>query len=126
MKKWKNTGLLAVLLASVFGFNSDVPAQADGGDSVKIACLAPLSLVAGCVVGTPIAATRMTRRSFSSLMSALKDDNNSYKVWGGQCAILLAIPVGAIKGCYYGPKNAIVNCAKEPFSKDCFSLGEMP
>ena len=114
------------LTATVFAALCAAPAFADDPGSAKSILLAPFSLVAGCAVGTPISAVRHTKKTFSKLFSALDQDNFSYKFWGGQCAILLAVPVGAIEGCYFGPKNSVVNCASKPFSKDAFSLGETP
>ena len=118
--------ILSAVSGLVLATCAVAPVAADDASAAKSICVAPLSLVAGCAVGTPIAAARHAKKTFSNLMSALSDDNNSYKFWGGQCAIILAVPIGAVKGCFYGPKNSIVNCTSKPFSKDAFSLGEMP
>lgn len=103
-------------------------ALADDQGSVKDAYAAPvvvLGAATGIVVGTPIAAVRMSGRDIKAVFDQYDGDTFSWKFWGRPLALPIGIIEGTIKGCIGGPKNAIRYSKDKPFSKDAFSLEEL-
>ncbi len=102
-------------------------ALADDQGAVKKVCAVPILMfgaAAGIVVGTPIAAARMSGKDMKAIYHEYDDDTFSWKLWGRPLAIPVGILEGAIKGCIIGPKNAI-RYANKPFSKEAFSLEDL-
>jgi len=75
--------------------------------------LAVFSSASGLIVGTPIAAVRLSAKEMKSIYHEYDNDPLCWKFWGRPLAIPFGIVEGTIKGCIAGPK---------PFSKEAFSL----
>jgi len=84
--------------------------------------LAVFSSASGLIVGTPIAAVRLSAKEMKSIYHEYDNDPLCWKFWGRPLAIPFGIVEGTIKGCIAGPKNALHWSSVKPFSKEAFSL----
>lgn len=87
------------------------------------------SFVVGTVVGTPIAAVRKTIQDTRSGIKDITGENKWLKILLFVPGTIISVPFacvsGPVEGAYFGTRNSLVH-ANEPFSKDAFSLGDMP
>lgn len=119
------TTLLGTVLFSAFTLQP-APAKEQGmGKSICQLPMSALGLVTACAVGTPIAITRLSSKGTEHMMHDFKHGAPSGKFWSALASVPLNIAKGTVKGCVVGPKNAITNCARKPFSKNAFSMGRL-
>ncbi len=83
------------------------------------------SMVAGTVIGTPIAIVRTTGSQYIGCVKEFKKDSNTYKFWGALYSAPVAAIAGPIKGTICGVKNAVHYSVDKPFGKEAFSLGNL-
>jgi len=119
--------MLSTLAAFLLSGAIQAPSNADDGLGAKLIKfpVTLTSVAAGTALGTPIAMSR-------KMMSNTKETYDSVGEGGGMkkaAALVVAPPVGIVKGSFQGmilgPKNAWNNSSEHPFSKDCFSLGDL-
>lgn len=126
MNKLWVTGLLALLLVvQLVPADAASPAKSSSS-SLLSAPLAVMGICAGFVVGSPIAiARRFVHDEKSGTRGIAGDTSNP---WLLAPAAVISLPFAAISGFCEGPVYAFRNSymADKPFSKEQFSLGEMP
>jgi hypothetical protein len=89
---------------------------------------------AGLVLGTPVAVTRCTVKSYKDLTVKVADKIGG-KTGGkdcGPCCLIVSVATlpagivwGGLTGSYYGGKNAFKVGFNQPFHPDSFSLGKL-
>lgn len=127
--------VLSLAMIAVAGFGAIAPAMAndDALDKVTQGALLPTrvgGVVAGTVIGTPIAVVRESYKSYIDLTV-----KGSEQIHGKDCGpanLLVSVftlpaglVVGTVKGGYYGLKNGFMKGFETPFHPDSFSLGEL-
>jgi len=125
-------GLAMIMVASA-GAVAPVMAADEAMEKVTQAALLPTRLggvVAGTVLGTPVAVVRESYKSYIDLTG-----KGAEAIKGKECgpACLLVsvftlpagLVVGGVKGSYYGLKNGFMKGFETPFHPDSFSLGEL-
>ncbi len=125
MRKILLSTISALLVSGVL----QAPSYADSSEVGKEILMFPVtmsSMAVGTVLGTPIA---ITRKSFDDTKETCNQVGGDHGPFVKGLGLLVALPVGVftgtLKGLYFGPKNALYNSGEHPFSKDCFSLGEI-
>ena len=121
---------LAMAAATVATVAAPAFAADDAMDKVTSVALFPTrvgGVVAGTVVGTPIAVARESFKSYCSMTSKGTEMIHA-KDCGPAAAVvsLVTIPgglvVGGVKGSYYGVKNGVVDGFTTPFHPNSFSM----
>jgi hypothetical protein len=123
IRKTLAASVCAVLLAACSVCRALADSQ--GAGKSASAPVVVLGVASGIVVGTPIAATRMSGRDMNAIIQAYDGDTFAWKCFGRPVAIPLGILEGTIKGCIAGTKNAIRYSKDKPFSKEAFSLEDL-
>jgi hypothetical protein len=117
--------LLSTVAAFLLSGAVQSPSHADAGAIVKFP-VTLTSIAAGTAIGTPIAMIRKSAADTKECCDKLSDNGGMIKKAG---ASVIALPVGIVKGtvqgAILGPKNAFKNSGENPFSKDCFSMGDL-
>lgn len=124
---------LAMSVIAAAGTFAPVLAADDAMEKVTQGALIPTrvgGVVAGTVLGTPIAVVRESYKSYIDLT-----DKGAEAIKGKECgpACLLVsvftlpagLVVGTVKGSYYGIKNGFMKGFETPFHPESFSLGEL-
>jgi hypothetical protein len=87
------------------------------------------SFAVGTVVGIPIASVRKTIQDTRNGIKDITGENKWLKILLFAPGTIISVPFacisGPVQGAYFGTRNSLMNC-NEPFSKDAFSLGDMP
>lgn len=87
-------------------------------------------VVAGTVIGTPIAIVRESYKSYVDLTSKAAEEIKA-KDCGPACLLVsvFTLPagliVGGVKGTYYGLKNGFMDGFQTPFHPDSFSITKL-
>lgn len=123
MRRVMLSTIAAVLLTTVL----PAPSYADGMLSeVTKFPMTMTSFVAGTVLGTPIAVGRKVMNNTKETCDNMAGDKGmAMKAACGVVALPVGLFTGSLEGMYLGPKNALYNSGESPFSKDCFSLGDL-
>jgi hypothetical protein len=124
MRKVMLSTLAAFLLSGVI----QAPSNADAGEMGKALIKFPITLTsfaAGTAIGTPIAMSRKSMANTKETYGNYDDGGMLKKGAGMMVAPTVGIVKGSAQGLMLGPKNAWANSSEHPFSKDCFSLGDL-
>lgn len=124
MRKVLLSTLGALLLAGVV----QSPSNADAGEMAKALFKFPItvtSFAAGTAVGTPIAMGRKSMADSKDYADKWGEGNMIKKTGGTIAALPAGLVKGTVQGAVLGPKNAWKNSSEHPFSKDCFSMGDL-
>lgn len=120
--------LLSTLAACLISGAIQSPSYADAGEMAKAVFKFPIivtSFAAGTAVGTPIAMVRKSSADTKEYADKWGDGGFIKKTGGTMAALPAGMMRGTFEGAVLGPKNAWKNSAEHPFSKDCFSLGDL-
>ncbi len=121
MRKVLLSTVAALLLSGVV----QAPSHADAGAIVKFP-ITLTSFAAGTAIGTPIAMIRKSSADTKEYADKWSGDGGMIKKAGaGMVALPAGIVRGSFEGAILGPKNAWKNSSENPFSKDCFSMGDL-
>jgi hypothetical protein len=115
---------VAVVLVTAMGSSYALADNQSAGKS-QAAPVILLGATTGIIVGTPIAAARMSGREIKAVFHEYDNDTFAWKFWGRPLCLPVGIIEGTIKGCIAGPKNALHYSKDKPFSGDAFSLNEL-
>lgn len=124
MRKVLLSTMGALLLSGVI----QAPSHADAGEMAKALFKFPItvtSFAAGTAVGTPIAMGRKSMADTKEYADKWGDGGMIKKTGGTLVALPAGLVRGTVEGAVLGPKNAWKNSCEHPFSKDCFSLGDL-
>ena len=125
-------GLAMVMVASA-SVAAPVMAADDAMEKVTQGALLPTrvgGVVAGTVLGTPVAVARESYKSYIDLTSKGAESIKG-KECGPACLLVsvftlpAGLVVGGVKGTYYGIKNGFMKGFETPFHPESFSLGEL-
>ncbi|MDZ4835775.1 MAG: hypothetical protein SGJ27_18515 [Candidatus Melainabacteria bacterium] len=120
--------LLSTLAACLLSVGAQSPSQADAGEMAKAVFKFPItvtSFAAGTAIGTPIAMGRKSMTSSKEYADKWGEGGFVKKTGGTMVAYPAGMMRGTCEGAVLGPKNAWKNSSEHPFSKDCFSLGDL-
>ena len=125
MRKVVVSTLAAILLSGAIQLPSHAIEMGDIGQKAIKFPMQMTSFVVGTIFGTPIAVGRKVMSNTKETCDNLGGDSTWKKAAAGVVALPVGLFKGGLEGLYLGPKNALYESGEKPFSKECFSLGDL-